>query len=313
MAGERIMSLTQTERRPARAGYDTKALAEEKVHGLFYDFVRAFLKNRMAIVGAFVLAVITLAAVFAPAIAHDPNKIRLLAMKLPPGSEGFLLGTDELGREVLSRLLFGARVSLMVGIFSALVAVTIGTTIGAIAGYYGGKTDAVLMRIVDGLMCLPTIFLVIIISAYILKTSVWHVIMVIGVTGWMSTSRLVRGQILAIKQQDYVEAARALGLSNWHIIRRYILPNVLSPVIVAGTLAVAYSILYESALSYLGLGVQPPTASWGNMLHNAQDIMYDAWWLAFFPGLMIFVTVFCVNLIGDGLRDALDPRLKNTK
>ena len=231
---------------------------------------------------------------------------------MPPGRQ-HLLGTDELGRDVLSRLLYGARVSLSVGVISALVAVIIGMLLGAVAGFYGGRLDTVLMRIVDGLLCFPTMFLVIILSVYIKKPAVWQIIFVIGVTGWMGTSRLVRGQILSLKQQDFVEAARALGISNWRIIRQHILPNVLSPVIVAGTLTVAEAILYESALSYLGFGIQPPTASWGNMLYNAQEIFYDASWLAVFPGALIFLTVFCVNLVGDGLRDALDPRLKNTK
>lgn len=299
----------------ARAGYDITALEKEQVYRPFLSFLRSFSRNHMAVIGAFLLFVIALMAVLAPVLApYPPGKISLdtQPMKAPPGAT-YPLGTDDLGRDVLSRLLFGARVSLSVGVIAALVAIGIGMLVGAIAGFYGGSTDVVLMRVVDALFCFPTLFLVIILSAYIKKPAVWQIIFVIGVTGWMGTARLVRGQILSLKQQDFVEAARALGISNWRIIWRHILPNVLSPVIVACTLAVAYAILYESALSFLGFGIQPPTASWGNMLTNAQSIFYDAWWCAVFPGALIFLTVFCVNLVGDGLRDALDPRLKNTK
>lgn len=299
----------------ARSGYDLAELAQEEAYRPFRSFLRAFARNRMALVGLTLLLVITALAILAPVLApYPPGRISLdiQPMKEPPGAR-FLLGTDSLGRDVLSRLMFGARVSLSVGVLSALVSIVIGTLVGAIAGFYGGKVDVILMRLVDALFCFPTLFLVIILSAFIKKPAVWQIIFVIGVTGWMGTSRLVRGQILALKQLDFVEAARALGISNWRIIRRHILPNVLSPVIVACTLSVAYAILYESALSYLGFGIQPPTASWGNMLTNAQDIFYDAWWCAVFPGVLIFLTVYCVNLVGDGLRDALDPRLKNTK
>ncbi|HHW14892.1 MAG TPA: ABC transporter permease, partial [Firmicutes bacterium] len=203
----------------------------------------------------------------------------------------------------------GARVSILVGLVSEAISTAIGITVGAIAGYYGGIVDNLLMRFVDVMLSFPTLFLLIILAAYF-KTTVLGVMIIIGLTGWMSVARLVRGEFLSLKEKEFTEAARALGVRDARIMFRHILPNAMAPVIVASTLGVGYSIIYESSLSFLGVGIQPPAASWGNMLTNAQDYIWNAPWLAIWPGFMIFITVLAFNFVGDGLRDALDPRLK---
>jgi peptide/nickel transport system permease protein len=266
-----------------------------------------FRRHRLALVGLAVIVVLGTLALLAPVIApYEPNKTDLSAMLEGP-SLAHPMGTDELGRDLFTRILFGGRVSLAVGFLAVALSVTIGTAVGALAGYHGGWLDNALMRVVDFMLCLPTIF-VLILLATLFGTNPLTIVLVIGGLRWMSTSRLVRGSFLALREREFVEAARCLGAGPGRIMFRHVLPNSAGPIIVAATLGVAAAILTESSLSYLGLGIQPPMASWGNMLRNAQTQMVRAPWTAIFPGLMIFLTVLAMNYVGDGLRDALDPR-----
>lgn len=265
-------------------------------------------RNRMAIPGGVVVLLLMLLAIFAPLVTpRDPLYIDTAYKFTPPGHAGFLLGSDELGRDVLSRLLYAGRVSLSVGLATAAITVIIGSLLGAVAGYYGGLIDALIMRSVDVLLALPTIFLLLALAAFV-KPTVIVIILLIGLTMWMAVARMVRGQVLAVKEQEFILAARAIGATDARLIFRQLLPNALAPVLVAATLNVAAAILVESSLSYLGYGIQPPTASWGNMLNNAQTAVTYAPWVAIFPGIMITLTVVSFNFFGDGLRDALDPR-----
>jgi peptide/nickel transport system permease protein len=248
-----------------------------------------------------------LVSLLAPWIApHNPTEINAWQILSPPsGSHWF--GTDELGRDVFSRVLYGSRISLKVGFVAIGIAVVVGSAIGLVAGYYGGWLDSLLMRGVDIMLCFPAFFLILAIITF-LEPSIWYIMAVIGLTGWMGVARMVRAEVLAIREMDYIMAARCIGCSNLRIILRHILPNALSPVLVAATLGVAGAILTESALSFLGIGVQPPTPSWGNILTSGKDYIEFAWWLSLFPGLAILVTVLAYNLLGEGIRDALDPR-----
>jgi peptide/nickel transport system permease protein len=231
------------------------------------------------------------------------------------------MGPDDLGRDLLTRILYGGRISLSVGFLSIVLAIIIGTLVGAVAGYYGGRVDNILMRFVDVMLSLPRLFMLILTTVILrsfnspalqLLGGVPIIVLVIGILAWMGVARLVRASFLSLKEKEFVEAARASGASNMRIIFRHILPNVMSPIIVAATLGLAGAIISESGLSFLGLGVQPPTATWGNMLTNAQDEMLKGHtWMAIFPGLMIFITVICMNYVGDGLRDAFDPHKKH--
>ena len=270
---------------------------------------RRFRRNRLASVGAAGVALLVLLAACAPAVApHDPLYIDMANKFALPGHRGFLLGGDELGRDVFSRLLFAGRVSLSVGLMTAVITVVAGSILGALAGHYGGALDVAIMRLVDVLLSMPTIFVLLGLSAF-LRPNMFTITLTIGSTSWMAVARLVRGQILSIKQQEFIAAARAIGSTDRRVIFRELLPNALAPVLVAATLNVATAILLESSLSYLGYGIQPPTASWGNMLNNAQTYVFTAPWAAVYPGLMITLTVLSFNFAGDGLRDALDPRL----
>ncbi|MFB3820264.1 MAG: oligopeptide ABC transporter permease [Candidatus Methylomirabilales bacterium] len=272
-------------------------------------FWRQFRRNELAIGGAIVVLLLTGAALLAPLLApYDPAAYDVKQILLPP-SWSHPFGTDQLGRDVLSRMLFGARISMAVGFISVGIAVLIGALIGVAAGYYGGRTDELLMRFVDLMLNFPRLFLLLTLIA-LLRPSIWVIMAVIGLTGWMGMARLVRGEILSLKEREFVQSARALGASDARIMFRHVLPNSLVPVLVSATLGVAGAILAESGLSFLGLGVQPPTPSWGNILIDGKANIEIAWWLSVFPGLAILVTVLAYNLLGEGLRDALDPRLR---
>jgi len=265
--------------------------------------------NRMAMVGAGIVLFMFVLAVAAPLLGRDPGAIDIAA-RLQAPNLSHPLGTDDLGRDVLTRILFGARISLLVGFVAVGIATVIGIALGAMAGYYGRWVDALLMRFVDIMLCFPTFFLILAVIAF-LDPSIWNIMIIIGLTGWMGVARLVRAEFLSLRERDFVLAARAIGACDARIIFRHILPNALSPVLVSATLGVAGAILTESALSFLGIGVQPPTPSWGNMLIVGKQTLGTAWWLSVFPGLAILVTVLGYNLLGEGIRDALDPRLRD--
>lgn len=263
-------------------------------------------KNKLAFFGFLVLSFFVILAIFAPFIApYDPEEI--VEYETLPPSFAHPFGTDDLGRDIFSRAVYGARISLTVGLVAVTIAVLIGTLVGAFAGYFGGWLDGFIMRFVDVMLSFPSIFLILAIQA-MLTPNIYNVMIVIGLTSWMGVARLVRGEYLKIRELSYVEAARAIGCSNWRIIFRHILPNAQAPIIVAATLGMAGAILTESALSFLGMGVQPPMPSWGNMLMDAQAYMRDAPWMAIIPGLLILITVLSLYFVGEGLRERLDVR-----
>jgi len=266
-------------------------------------------RNQLALAGGSVVIALFLISLLAPLIApFDPNAINAWSVLSPPSWQHWF-GTDELGRDVLSRVLFGARISLKVGFVAVGIAVIIGTTVGLVSGYYSGLVDSALMRLVDIMLCFPAFFLILAVITF-LEPSIWYIMMVIGLTGWMGVARLVRAETMSIREMEYILAARCIGCSSSRIMFRHILPNAVSPVLVSATLGIAGAILTESALSFLGIGVQPPTPSWGNILTSGKDYIEFAWWLSLFPGLAILVTVLSYNLLGEGIRDALDPRVK---
>jgi peptide/nickel transport system permease protein len=265
--------------------------------------------NRFAMAGGAVVALLFLVSLCAPFITpYDPAAINAYQVLLPP-SAAHWMGTDELGRDIFTRVVFGTRISLYVGFVAVGIAVAIGTVVGLLSGFYGGWIDSILMRFVDIMLCFPTFFLILAVIA-LLEPSIWNIMLIIGVTGWMGVARLVRAEVLSIKERDYVMAARSIGASDLRIIFRHILPNAAAPVLVAATLGIAGAILTESALSFLGIGVQPPTPSWGNILTSGKDYLEFAWWLSLFPGFAILITVLAYNLLGEGIRDALDPRIQ---
>lgn len=273
-----------------------------------YDIAKRFVSNRFALAGGAIVILLFALSFLAPYITpYSPDELDAYHVLLPP-SEGHWLGTDELGRDVLTRIIYGARISLKVGFVAVGIATFIGTVAGLLAGYFGRWIDQLLMRSVDIMLCFPTFFLILAVIA-LLEPSIWYIMIVIGLTGWMGVARLVRAEVLSLRERDFILAARALGASDSRIIFRHILPNALSPVLVAATLGVAGAILTESALSFLGIGVQPPVPSWGNMLTAGKDYLEFAWWLSLFPGLAILITVIAYNLVGEGLRDAIDPRI----
>jgi len=253
------------------------------------------------------ISAIFIIAVFASFISpYDPYKIDVYHVLEPP-SKAHLFGTDELGRDVCSRIIYGARVSLKVGFLAMGIAIFIGTLLGAIAGYYGKWVDTIIMRIVDVMLAFPSLFLILAVVA-VLEPSIYIIMVVIGLTGWMDVARLVRAEVLSLKEREFVLAAKAIGASSSRVIFKHILPNAIYPVIVAATFAVGGAILIESGLSFLGLGIQPPEPSWGGILSIGKDYITVAWWMSLFPGIAIFLTVLSFNLIGEALRDALDPK-----
>jgi peptide/nickel transport system permease protein len=272
-------------------------------------FWRALRKNQLAIVGGVVVLVLVVLAIVAPAIAPwDPNRPDVKKILEGPSLQ-HLLGTDQLGRDVLSRMLYGARVSLAVGFVSVGIATAIGIVLGSVAGYQGGWLDGFVMRLVDLMLVFPRFFLLLAVLAF-LKPSIWTIMAVIGLTGWMGVTRLVRAEFLSLKEREFVLWSQSIGASGFRVIWRHILPNAMAPVLVAMTLGIPAAILTESGLSFLGLGVQPPFATWGNILNEGKDAIEIAWWLSLYPGLAILFTVLSYNLLGEGIRDALDPRLR---
>jgi peptide/nickel transport system permease protein len=278
----------------------------------------SYRRHKPAMIGTAIILTFALAAIFAPYISPwDPEKTNLDAMLQPPSAQ-HIMGTDELGRDLLTRILYGGRVSLSIGVMAMALAVVVGAIVGGVAGFYGGWVDNVLMRFTDMMLAFPQLFVLIILALALRDipiealrgtafASVFSIVLVIAVLAWMRVARLVRASFLSLKEKEFIEAARSCGVPNLRIMVRHLLPNAMSPIIVAATFRVATSIITESGLSYLGFGVQPPTPTWGNMLKNAQVQMTRAPWTAIFPGLMIFIAVIAINFIGDGLRDALDP------
>lgn len=285
------------------------AIADETSRSLWGDAWRRFRRHRLALVGLAILTTLVLACVFASTIApFDPNDINLRARNQPPNTVHWL-GTDGTGRDIFSRVLHGGQISLAVGVIAVAISALIGLIIGSVAGYVGGKVDVVLMGLVDMVMTFPRLVIIIAFVAAV-GPSIFNAMLVIGLLSWPAVARLARGQILSLRNQEFVLAARALGSSRGTILVEHILPNVMGPVIVAVTLDIATVILLEASLSFLGLGVQPPTASWGNMLQDSRtlSILENQPWMWLTPGLAIALTVLSINAVGDGLRDALDPR-----
>jgi len=260
--------------------------------------------------GALVSVLVVMALICQWVAPYDPDN-QVLADRLLPPSWHHWMGTDQYGRDILSRMLYGSRISLAVGLVAVSIYVLIGTTVGSVAGYYGGWVDGLLMRVTDIFLCIPTFLLILMVIAFV-GPSIVNIMVVIGLTSWTDVARLVRGEVLALKEREFIQAARVIGMKDSRIILRHLLPNALGPVLVVATLGIGGAILVESALSYLGLGVQPPTPSWGNMLEEGKEHLTDAWWLITFPGLAIFLTVLGYNLLGEGLRDLLDPRLRGS-
>jgi peptide/nickel transport system permease protein len=286
--------------------YQDQALRPERKHII----LRRFMQNRLAVVGLVVVAFFYAVGIVAPLISrYDPQHIQGGHRDKAPDAEHWL-GTDRNGRDVYARLVVGARVSLSVGFVAVVIIMSIGILLGAVSGYFGGWVDSGIMRLTDILLAIPQILLLIS-AAALFKASLTTTIVVIGVTSWPGAARLIRGQFLALRDQEYVTAARTIGAPSWRIITKHLLPNTLAVIIVEATLWLSYAIILEASLSYLGLGVQIPTPSWGNMLQDGQrELLAGAWWLTFFPGMAIFLVVMAFNLMGDGLRDAFDPRLR---
>jgi len=277
-------------------------------------FLRQLVTNPVTLVAASILILVIIFALFAPFLApHDPS-LQSLSLRLKPpvwleGSvEGYPLGTDALGRDLLSRIIFGSRVSLIVGIAAVFVQGTIGVLVGLVAGYYGGRVDSIIMRISDIQQTIPFLILAIAVTA-ILDASLTNVIIVLGITGWVTYGRIVRGQVLSLREREFVEAARALGSSNGRIIFRHILPNVVGAVTVVSTLTISTMILAEASLSFLGFGVPPSIITWGGMVTAGRDYLANGWWVSVIPGIAIFATVLSINVLGDWLREAIDPTL----
>jgi peptide/nickel transport system permease protein len=284
---------------------------EKSPPGLWQLAARRFLRHRAGVISALVLlaiiALVTLGpAFFVPrdaAFRPDP-----LSINQPPDT-GHWFGTDQVGRDIFARIIYGGQISLAIGLLAMVVSITVGVLFGSVSGYFGGMVDATIMRFTDAMLSIPGIFLIIALTVF-LGATLPTIILSIGFLNWMIIARVMRALFLSLKEQDFVMAAHCLGVKNVRIMWGHILPNAIAPVVVTATLTVGEAILTETAISYLGLGIQPPTPSWGNMLKNAQDLIWSAPWLAIFPGVMIFVTILCINFMGDALRDALDPHMQ---
>lgn len=272
-------------------------------------YFEKFLRNKLAVIGASILLFLAIIAICAPFLTPYHPTFQDVPNRLSSPSKMHVMGTDDLGRDVLTRVLYGTRISLTIGFVAVGISITIGTLLGLIAGYFRGWFEKIIMRFVDMMLCFPVFFLLLIVLAYV-GPNIFNIMIVIGFVSWMGVARLVRAETISIRERDYITAARGLGISRLRILLVHVLPNVMAPVLVAATLGVGGAILAESGLSFLGLGVQPPIPSWGNILMTGKDYIYFAWWLSVFPGLAILITVLAFNLLGEGLRDVLDPRMQ---
>lgn len=271
--------------------------------------MKDLLRNRLALFGAGIIVMLMLVALFAPLIAtHDPTSIDVEDALLSPCKE-YIFGTDMLGRDIFSRMVYATRIALSIGFVAVSIAAIIGVILGSIAGYYSGRIDGLIMRFADIMLCFPAFFLILSVIA-IVGPNIFNIMIVIGLTSWMGMARLIRAEILSLKTRDFVSASKALGANSGYIIMRHLIPNGIPPVLVSFVFGVAGAILTEAALSFLGLGVQPPDPSWGNIIMEGKAVLGVGWWVILFPGLAILVTVLAFNLLGEGLRDALNPRLK---
>jgi ABC-type dipeptide/oligopeptide/nickel transport system permease subunit len=278
--------------------------------GLWFDSWKRLRKNRAAFLGLIMVCIFILVAIFAPLLApYDPNEINLGAILKAPSAD-YWLGTDYYGRDLLSRIIYGSRISISVGVIVQLVSITIGTVMGSLAGYYGGKVDMIIMRLVDIVMSFPSLLLTIAIMVA-LGPGLINVFLALGAVWWTRTARIIRSEFMTHREKEYVEAAKALGNNDFVIIYKHILPNCLAPLIITFTMGVASAIMAEASLSFLGLGAQEPTPSWGSIINNGLQYLRTKPWYSLFPGLAIAYTVLAFNLFGDGLRDALDPKMKN--
>lgn len=271
--------------------------------------MKGLVKNKMALAGLVFIAIMLIVALFAPIIAtHDPAQVDTASVLAPP-SRFHIFGTDTLGRDIFSRIVYGSRISLSIGFIAVGISILIGVFFGSIAGYYGSRIDSLIMRFVDIMLCFPTFFLILAVIA-ILEPSIFNIMFVIGATSWMGVARLIRAEMLTLKERDYVAASKVMGASDLWVIVKHLIPNGIGPVLVSATLGIGGAILLESSLSFLGIGVQPPTPSWGNILMDGKATLGVAWWLTVFPGAFITLTVLAYNLLGEGLHDLLEPRLK---
>lgn len=288
-------------------------LKEQKVNPFIY-WAKLLFKSKTGTVGFFIVLIVVLVAPLASVLApHDPTQTNAAAMLLPPfwlegGTTEYILGTDNLGRDILSRIIYGTQVSLLVGIMAVIIAGAIGAVLGLVSGYYGGFIDTIVMRLVDAFLAIPGILITLVILS-IVGPGLWTLIVVLGVTNWVGYARIVRGEVLSVKEREFVKAAQSIGVKDHVIMRKHLLPNVASSFIVTSTLSVAGTIISEASLSFLGMGVQPPTVSWGIMLNSGKDYLAQSWWVATFPGLAITFTTLGIIFLGDWLRDVLDPRI----
>lgn len=271
--------------------------------------MKIIFKNKPALFGAAIIAMLAIAAILAPFITkHDPTFISVESALLPPSFE-HPMGTDMLGRDLYSRMIYAARVALLIGILAVGLAAIIGVTLGSIAGYFGNKADFVIMRFADIMLCFPTFFLILAVIAMV-GPSIYNIMIIIGLTSWMGMARLIRAEVLSLKTRDYVSVSKTLGASHFFIIAKHLIPNGIGPIMVSFIFGVAGAILTEAGLSFLGLGVQPPDPSWGNILREGKAVLGIGWWVILFPGLAILITVLAFNLLGEGIRDALNPRIE---
>jgi peptide/nickel transport system permease protein len=271
------------------------------------NILKKLITNKFAMIGLTIITLLILVSVFAPVISQYTPSQQNIFERLQSPSLSHIFGTDDLGRDVFTRMIFGARISLLVGFISVFIILIIGTFLGIVSGYYGGKTDYIIMRFTDIVLCFPTFFLIILVIAFV-EPNIYNVMIVIGVTSWPGLARLVRAEVLSLKEREFILVSKMMAVSNIKIFCVHILPNIISPLMVYSSLAIGGAILTESALSFLGLGVQPPMSSWGQILTSGKDYIYMAWWLSLFPGIAILVTVLAFNLVGEAIRDILDPK-----